>query len=154
MDFDELMGDFAREAGMGEIEPEKDGFYSIAADDMPISVGQLPDGGLALWAEAGETPAEGREAFYRMLLEAVHDGRETAGALFSIDRVTGRVFLHAEDSSAPDTLDGLRDRLDAFASTLGDWRRRISDFRAPCEDLASGPSEGPILFGQEGFIRI
>ena len=155
MDFDALMRDFAREIGIDEIEPDEDGFYRISADDAPVSVGTLPESGaLVIWAEAGETPPEGREAFYRMLLEAAYAGGGTPGTQFSLDRRTGRVFLRAEDPSAPDTLAGLQDRLDAFADALGDWRRRIADFRASDTVRETAADEGPVGFGQEGFIRI
>lgn len=155
MDFDALMRDFAHESGMDEIDPDADGVYRIAADDMAIAVGILSESGaLALWGDAGEPPPGEREAFYRMLLETAYAGSGTPEALFSLDRQTGRVLLHAGDASAPDTLDGLRDRLNAFADTLGVWRQRIADFRADENVHVADVGEGPIGFGQDAFIRI
>lgn len=155
MDFDALMREFAQEIGIDGIEPDEDGCYRLSADDVPISVGTLPESGaLAIWAEAGQTPPEGREAFYRMLLEAAYAGGGTSGAQFSLDRRTGMVILRAEDPSVPDTLAGLQDRLDAFADTLGDWRRRIADFRTTDTVRGAAAAEAEPGFGQEGFIRI
>lgn len=130
MDFDRLMNDFAREAG-GTIEPDQDGVYALYVDDLPVSVGVIRETGVPVfWAEAGETPPDGKEAFYRMLLEASYDEAEAAGVRLSLERGTGRVFLRREESAAPEDLAELTERLNAFADALVEWRRRIADFRA------------------------
>ena len=152
-----LMDEFARETDGDAIEPNADGIYEIAVDGWALSIGEFPeDGSFVLWAEVGETPPEGREAFYRMLLEAMYAGRETGLSRFSIDHATGRVFLHREDPDAPEDLAGLKARLNAFADQLADWRGRISDFRAPSDDGRTPPEGGDGTFGFDAsnFIRI
>lgn len=155
MDLDRLMDEFAREAGVDPAAPNADGFYEVTVDDMPMSIGAVPPSApLILWAEIGETPPEGREAFYRMLLEATYGGREMADARFSIDRATGCVLLVREDPAAPEDLADFRGRLDAFADAIAVWRERIADFRAPDDAGAPGGDEGPLGFDPPDFIRI
>ena len=134
---------FAAAAGLERIEPDADGFYHLVADDdMPVSVGPVADGGIVLLAEIGDVPSEGRDQFYRLLLEAMYGLRETKGATFQVVRNAEKVILRQIVSAARGDSEALADRLDAFADLQSEWRRRIADFRPEIESEGREGVEG------------
>jgi hypothetical protein len=79
-----------RDFDAGGLSPEGTG--QIARGSATVQVRVLDEHGvLVLLAPVGKVPAEGREAFYRRLLEASLFA--TSDAAFAIDRETDRVFL-------------------------------------------------------------
>lgn len=142
-DLQTLVDAFAAETGLGQAEPDANGFYHFFNDDGQMSVGPAEDGGIVLLAEVGDVPPEGREQFYRLLLEAMYGLSETKGATFLVVRNTEKILLRQVVSAARAVSEPLADRLNAFADLQAEWSRRIADFTPSIEtEDREGAEEG------------
>ena len=65
---------------------DAEGVYSFSVDADGFSIHDLPEEGLLLLtADLGHVPPDNTGSLFRLMLEAQHGFRETAGATFSID---------------------------------------------------------------------
>ena len=65
---------------------DAEGFYSFSVDAGGFAIHDLPEEGLLLLtADLGHVPPDNTGSLFRLMLEAQHGFRETAGATFSID---------------------------------------------------------------------
>ena len=158
MELKDLMEGLAAEAGMDGVAPDDGGAYHLGIDGMRISL--LEAGGrLALWADVGEPPPEGRERLFRTLLESSFMGEGSGGAAFAIDAKSGRVVLQRIETSGSLDLAGFKSMLEKFVNVLETWRKTVADFRdvAPSLDAAEREENDiarQLGIGAEGFMRV
>ena len=146
MEFDKLISDFAVRHSIEGLSVEGD----IAALDIDgIVVGLNGDGGmLVMTAEIGEPPAEGRDIFAEMLLEA-NFSSDFVFAKSSENGnyvMTSRVALDGLDGEAFDAA------LEALVNRAEAWRKLLEDFRPAAEEAAA--MEEPVAFGNDGFMQV
>jgi hypothetical protein len=74
-------------AGLGiKSGADTEGLYSFSVDAGEFAIHDLSEEGLLLlMADLGHVPPGNAAGFFRLMLEAQHNFRETAGAVFSID---------------------------------------------------------------------
>lgn len=158
MELKGLMEGLAAEAAAVGIAPDEGGAYHLGIDGMRISF--LEAGGrLAVWADVGEPPPEGRERLFRTLLESTFMGEGAGGAAFAIDAKSGRVILQRIEASGVLDLIGFKAMLEKFVNVLEKWRKLVADFRdiAPSIDAAAEDEaavERQLGLGEVGFLRV
>ena len=119
---------------------DTEGVYSFSVDAGGFAIHDLPEEGLLLLtADLGQVPPDNAGSLFRLMLEAQHGFRETAGATFSIDGerdcfTLGRVVPYA-------TLDEdvLFREVERFVNLLEAWTHIIRNYEGHKES-----SETPI----------
>ena len=157
MDIKELMEAFARDFGVEGVAADEDGVYTLSIDDMAVSFAETPDARLATWAEVCEPPPEGREHLYRTLMEAMFMGEGTGGAAFTIERETGKVYLHRFDALVALDGESFKAMLENFVNVLEEWRGLIADFRpvfGEIEKAADAAHDVRQEMDRGGFIQV
>ena len=160
MELKEIMEAFAAEAGLGDVTADGDGTYALSIDEMVVSFAEDSEAGrLVTFAEVGDTPAEGGERFYRLLLETMYRGEATGGATFSVPPDSDLICLQRFDSLKSMDLAGFKAMLESFVNVLEDWRKALADFRDVFPALngvkereADGVRQAGL--GTEGFLQV
>ena len=159
MELKEIMAAFAAELGLEALEPDADGLFHLAVDEMTVSFAELKDAGqLVTLAEVCEPPPETQSRLYRMLMEAMHMGAATGGAMFSVAPDGEMIYLQRFDALAALDCDGFKAMLEKFVNVLEEWRRTVAAFRVvePALDDAKKESDAAFLqfgLGGDGMIR-
>ena len=125
--FDQVMEELSAEVGLQGLRPDEDGIYRLGVDDQPVSVGCTDDGTIILCADVGGVPADEREPFYRMLLEARFGDGVNAGAEFSLVPDSDVVLLRRCEPFVGQDASALGDLICAFVDVASEWRRRIAE---------------------------
>lgn len=158
MEYIELLKSFGAKVGLDDLEPMKDGIFSIEIDNMIVSFVEVPESRqLFTWADVGEQPPEGRERLYRVLMASMHMGKATGGSFFSIDASTGNVTLSRIDSLLLLDLDSFTSMLERFVNVLEKWRHLLSEYRNGASDVESAAEveqEESLRMVQRGFMQV
>ena len=162
MKLDALMREFAEEAGQSLFVTDENGVFNIEIDDMPVALAESDDGHIVVQAPVGEPPPDvlaGRERLYRVLLESMFGGKESGGAVFSIEQDSGMVYLHRVEHGLALDYVGFKAFLESFVNVLAEWRRLLTDFRPVAEQMEQDNREAPeaphnMILEGDGFIRV
>ena len=162
MNLEALMREYAGEAGHKPFVADRNGVFNLEIDSMPVSFEETDDGHIVLQGPVGGLPPValgGRERLYRTLLEAMFRGKACGGAVFSVDHVSDKVYLHRiEHSHALDYI-GFKAFVESFVSVLAQWRTMLADYRPDAgrteQDAGdeSAASQDAVFEG-DGFIRV
>ena len=157
MEFTELMKGFAEKVGVAGLAPT-DGWCQVEIDGMTVGFVEMPETRqVVTWAEVGEPPTEGRELFYKVLLEAMHMGRATDGSTFSLDPGTGRLQLFRLDPLPLLDLEAFQAMLEKFVNVLEEWRKLLGSFTAVVPEITKAEAESAEesrLLGLGGFMQV
>lgn len=132
----------------------------MVGGDLPVTILPLEEAGhLLISAKLGEEPVEGREQFYRTLLQAMFMFEVTAGATFSLDSETGEILFARQEPLAVLDAETFVARLKAFAALAREWRLRLLEFRADTSQPAGAQiqenaTQTMALFGEDAFLRV
>ena len=152
MELKEIMAAFAAEMGLEALEPDADGLFHITVDEMTISFAELTDAGLLVTlAEVCEPPPETQGRLYRMLMEAMHMGTATGGAMFSVAPEGEMIFLQRFDALAALDYDGFKDMLEKFVNVLEEWHGLVASFRGVEPALDAVKEENDAALRQFGL---
>ena len=160
MELKEIMEAFAAEAGLEDVTADGDGTYALSIDEMVVSFAEDSEAGrLVTFAEVGDTPAEGCERFYRLLLETMYRGEATGGATFSVPPDSDMICLQRFDPLENMDLAGFKAMLESFVNVLEDWRQALADFRdiSPAlNDVKEREADEvrQVGLGAEGFMQV
>lgn len=158
MELKEIMAAFVEETGLAGLEPDEEGAFHLDIDDMTVSFAEEAETGrLITWAEICEPPPEGKDMLNRILLEAMFPGGGGAGAVFSLDRESGKVYLHRYDALALTDLAGFKAMLEEFVNTLEKWKTAIADFRVAAPEIRKALDESDAAARQldrGGFMQV
>lgn len=157
MEFREIMRQFGAKIGMADLSPDETNSCHLKIDDMSVSFMEDPDAGTVVtWAEICEPPTDGASMLYRVLMESMFMGQGTAGASFSIEPESGKIYLHRVDPSAVLDLDSFCAMVEKFVNTLEQWRKTIADFRPVVEAVKEADAEDAQMtgFGMNGFMQV
>lgn len=158
MEFKELIGQFAAMAGIDDAAADEMGVFHFAIDDMTVSLeADETSGEMVTYAPVGELPPEGREHFYRLMMEAMFRGEGTDGATLSIAHDSDTICLHRIDSLAILDLERFKSNLERFVNVLEAWRGQLVDFRAiePAVERAEAAEEKERQeLGRGGFMQV
>ena len=160
MELKEIMSAFGSEAGLPGLEADGNGIYTIGIDEMVVSFAEDRQAGrLVTFAEVGAPPPEGRERFYRLLLETMYRGTATDGATFCMPPEGDAICLQRFDPLETLDLAGFKAILESFANVLEDWRKSLADFREIAPALASAHEQDDAEarkfdLGANGFMQV
>ena len=146
MEFKELVLDFSMRHGIEGLSVENDA-AALDIDGIVITLSAL-GGKLSLIAEIGEPPADGRDVFADMLLEA-NFGSDLVFAKSPEDgnyRLMSQLALDGLDSEAFDSA------LEALVNASETWRNLLGDFRPAAKEAAA--VDEPPTFGNGGFMQV
>ena len=123
---------------------DTEGVYSFAVDAGEFAVRDLSEEGiLLLAADLGQVPSRNAEGFFRLMLEAQHNFRETAGATFSIDGERDCLVLSRVIPCATLDEDVLFHEVERFVNLFEAWMHIIRNYEGHKES-----DEAPVgLYG-------
>lgn len=147
MEFQELMANFAARHGISNLAAE-DNAAALDIDGIAIALVAVDDT-LAISAEIGEPPTEGRADFAELLLEAslqseAFFAKESERGVYILVR---RLPLRMIDSASFDAA------LEALVNLAETWRRILADFRPVAKAAAEQAAAVP-EFGAHGFVQV
>ena len=158
MQLNEIISMFCTEFGVEGVQPDEDGAYALAIDDMTLSFAES-GGTLVMASDVGELPAEGRERLYRLMLTAMHGEDAADGAVFSVDDGRDTAVLHRRDELSTLTFEAFKARLEKFVNVIEEWRGILQDLAPLAEAIDeenARQAEETTLSGlnAEGFIQV
>ena len=127
---------------------------------MTVSFAELKDAGqLLTLAEVCEPPPETQSRLYRMLMEAMHMGSATGGAMFSVAPQGEMIFLQRFDALAALDCDGFKAMLEKFVNVLEEWRRAVAAFRdiEPALNAVEEENDAALrqfVLGEGGLMKV
>ena len=153
MEYSKLIAGLAGEIGLSGLVPDADGACSLSVDGLALALSEKPDtGDLALMAEVGDVPQDGRDQFFRRLLEEMDDDERTNGAVYSVEPETKKVFLHQTAKLLLLDVPKLTAMLESFVGVLRRARSFALDFQASSPS-AESDRQSPV-FGTGDFIQV
>ena len=155
MELKELMTAFAETLGIDGIDV-KDGICSMTIDDIPMEFTESPGGEAVVGvAVIGEPPADKREAFYEMLLEANTQLYGTLGVALSKLPDTGEIALIGGLPFKGLELKEFCKGLDEFINKAEEWRETLENFRPAAEEAVIMEEEAPVSgLSNIGLIKV
>ncbi len=126
MDFRELMADFAAKVGLEDFAPNAEGVCQLIDENTVITIQDCGEIGLILvTAPLAKLPARAAAGLLRRLLAANFLYEKTKGATLALDEKSGTLYLTRYDVLAQLDGEGLKARLENFATVLDLWRHEI-----------------------------
>ena len=108
---------------------DAEGVYSFSVDAGGFAIHDLPEEGLLLLtADLGQVPPDNAGSLFRLMLEAQHSFRETAGATFSIDGERDCLTLSRVVPYATLDEDVLFREVERFVNHLEVWAHIIRNY--------------------------
>ena len=138
-DMENLLNGFGEKVGISDLNFDENGYCCLFFDEIVCNM-ELDEEAelLFMYTSVGEVPAEGKEAFYEVLLEANYFYRQTAGATLGIDRDAGLVVLAYQISFAGLDYHQFEKTIENFVNVSESWINRIGgSFESP-----EGPESG------------
>ena len=121
---------------------DAEGVYSFSVDAGGFAIHDLPEEGLLLLtADLGHVPLDNAGSLFRLMLEAQHGFRETAGATFSIDGERDCLTLSRVVPYATLDEDVLFREVERFVNLFEVWTHIIRNYEGH-----KGSGETPIDF--------
>ena len=134
MAFDEMISLLSKAIGIElQIVDGVCGFKAGDPEDDVASVNIMISnveerGEILLYADLGNVPPEGREDFYRTLLEANNLFQGTAGATLGLENGTGLIRLQLRENSSI-FANNAEEHVGAFVETALTWEKIVVDYR-------------------------
>ncbi len=147
MDFASLIADFSKRHNIPDLVAE-DNAAALDIDGITVTLAASGDT-LAITAEIGEPPAEGKAAFAELLLEA-----NAQGDAFFAKSSDSNMYVLIRRLSLPalDT-DSMNATLEAIVNQAESWRKMLTDFR-PVAEKAAESNIGTPPFGIGNFVQV
>lgn len=125
------------------------------SNPLDIILTYVPEvGSVLMFTDLGEVPPEGRELFYRTLLEGNNLFQATGGATPALDSETGHVRIQKSEDLDIFSND-VEARLDKFVNAAIAWNKIILDYNGKdthSEDSAADDANEQHPFG--GFMQV
>ena len=130
-------------AGLGiKSGADTEGLYSFSVDAGEFAIHDLSEEGLLLLtADLGHVPSGNAAGLFRLMLEAQHNFRETAGAVFSIDGERDCFTLSRAIPCAALDGDVLFREVERFVNLLEVWTHVIRSYEEGHKDSAEPPMD-------------
>ena len=148
MEFKELVESFARRHGVSDLVPEDDGVW-VDIDGIVVSVMAVGDM-IAIAAEIGEPPVEGKAEFADAMLEASMESL----AFFVKSPQTGKYMLLRRLTTS--TLDDITfdNAVESLVNMAEVWRKMLEDFRPAAKAAAENAAAEIPSLGSTGFVQV
>ena len=128
MEYRELIADFAAKIGLEDFAPNEEGVCQLIDENMVITIQDCGEIGLILiTAPLAKLPVRTASTLLRRLLAANFLYEKTMGATIALDEKSGMLYLTRYDVLGQLDGEGLKARLESFATVLDQWRREIAN---------------------------
>ena len=128
MEYRELIADFAAKIGLEDFAPNEEGVCQLIDENMVITIQDCGEIGLILiTAPLAKLPVRTASTLLRRLLAANFLYEKTMGATIALDEKSGMLYLTRYDALGQLDGEGLKARLESFATVLDQWRREIAN---------------------------
>jgi hypothetical protein len=129
-DAKQMVNDYLRRygaAGKAQVQPlDEDGYTELERGSARVGVNVLEEHGiLLLLSRMMEVPREGRESFYRRLLEL--NFLVTSDAAFAIDRDRDALYLRAHRRLSGLDYEEFEDLLETVGLVADEWDDRLNE---------------------------
>ena len=129
-DAEEMVNDYIRRFGEAvdvELEPlDEDGYTDVRRGSATVGVNVLEEHGILLFlSRIMDVPTEGREAFYRRLLEL--NFLVTSDGAFAVDKDRDAVYLRALRRLSGLDYEEFEDLLHTIATVADEWDDRLAE---------------------------
>ena len=148
MEFIELADQFAKRHGVADLTVE-DGSFSLDIDGIEVAAVAIGDD-VALAAEIGEPPVEGKGEFSDAMLEANMEST----MFFAKSGQTGKYMLTRHLRLPALDCDALDQAMEAMVNTAEAWRRMLEDFRPAAKAAAAAAEAESPSFGASDFMQV
>ncbi len=127
MEYRELIADFASKVGLEDFAPNEEGVCHLIDENTVITIQDCGEIGLILiTAPLAKLPARTAAVLLRRLLAANFLYEKTMGATIALDEKSGILYLTRYDALGTLDGEGLKARLESFATVLDQWRSEVS----------------------------
>ena len=128
MEYRELIADFAAKVGLEDFAPNEEGVCQLIDENMVITIQDCEEIGLILiTAPMAKLPVRTASALLRRLLAANFLYEKTLGATIALDEKSGMLYLTRYDALGQLDGEGLKARLESFATVLDQWQREVAN---------------------------
>lgn len=129
-DAEEMVNDYIRRFGEAvnvELEPlDEDGYTDVRRGSATVGINVLEEHGILLFlSRIMDVPSDGREAFYRRLLEL--NFLVTSDGAFAIDKDRDAVYLRALRRLSGLDYEEFEDLLHTIATVADEWDDRLAE---------------------------
>ena len=129
-DAQEMVNDYLRRFGESvgvQLDPlDEDGYTDVRRGSATVGINVLEEHGILLFlSRIMEVPKEGREGFYRRLLEL--NFLVTSDAAFAIDKDKDAVYLRALRRLSGLDFEEFEDLLHTMATVADEWDDRLAE---------------------------
>ncbi|MGF1467005.1 MAG: YbjN domain-containing protein [Sandaracinaceae bacterium] len=129
-DASEMVNDYLRRFGSSvgvELDPlDEDGYSDVRRGSATVGINVLEEHGILLFlSQIMEIPKDGRETFYRRLLEL--NFLATSDAAFAIDKDKDAVYLRALRRLSGLDYEEFEDLLHTMATVADEWDDRLAE---------------------------
>src|SRR5688572_22661790 len=133
-DATEMVNDYIRRFGAAvqvDLDPlDEDGYTDVRRGSATVGINVLEEHGILLFlSRIMDVPKEGREAFYRRLLEL--NFLVTSDGAFAIDKDRDAVYLRALRRLSGLDYEEFEDLLHTIATVADEWDDRLSELFPP-----------------------
>ncbi len=130
----EMVNDYIKRFGAAvgvELDPlDEDGYTDVRRGSATVGINVLEEHGLLLFlSRIMDVPREGREAFYRRLLEL--NFLVTSDGAFAIDKDRDAVYLRALRRLSGLDYEEFEDLLHTIATVADEWDERLGELFPP-----------------------
>ena len=134
----------------------EDGEIALEIDEMPILLTEGKGEAIVVTGFVGDAPAEGREQFANLLLDATTELMDAKSIALARNPETGAITLVQRVALSGLTIDGFCEELSGFVNTLETWHRLLEDFRPAAEAAQTFAAEQLDTQGlvQSGFMQV
>ncbi len=155
MELKEVADGLAAKFGVADLAVD-DGEVALEIDGMPIILADRNGTAIIITGFVGEPPAEGGEAFARMMLDGTTSLMDEKSAALARNPETGAFMLVERIAQDGLTLDAFCESLTGFVNTLETWRGLLEDFRPAAKAAKTFADQQPDErdFAMGGFMQV
>lgn len=154
MKIQELLAELGAHMGLANVQLDENGVCRLVFNNT-ISIDFEADSEdediLIMHTVVGTVPAEGRLAYYQMLLGGNYLGSQTGDAVLALDAAQGEVVLWRRLQITDLTIEPFADALEALVKAAQEWVPVLSNFSDDSTPSLDSPSALPDF---SGMIRI
>ena len=135
MEFQELVRQFAKEAGIDDIERMiTDGMCVLDFGRTSVTLAEHGETNtLVMCAEIAPVPDGGRTELSQMMMKEMFANGVPRGTIFSIDASSGNFHLHRCDHLGSMDPESFGKTVTDFVAAVETWRNRVTEFQPEME---------------------
>ena len=149
MRFEDLMNEFAAQAGLGELTSNDDGTVTMSFDGaVVVFSADAQTDAMTMISELGELPERGAALFLKQSLEGNYLHRGTSGSTLAVNPNTGFLCVFRLMTMEGLAFETFVDRVTGFVNDVITWGRLLEDYRRVQGELQPD-DDGAVADGED-----